>query len=257
MTLASRPASRSSIDEGGLVRPGGRRGTTATSSRACSSGVGDDDALAGGEAVGLEHGARPVRGQLPDERARPRRSSPPAKARARAMRTPGRLGDLVAERLGRLHPGRGLARAEDRDPGRVQRVGHAGAPAAPPARRRRGPLPSPARARRPRRGPAGPPAAQRTPGSGGDPRAPGRDDHLVDAGLAGQLPGERVLATAAAEDEDAGGHGGASRGVRRLRPASCGRWRIGRQARSMVWVRSGPTETNTIGTPACSSSAVT
>ena len=36
-----------------------------------------------------------------------------------------------------------------------------------------------------------------------------------------------------------------------------GRWRIGRQARSMVWVRSGPTETNTIGTPACSSSAVT
>ena len=35
------------------------------------------------------------------------------------------------------------------------------------------------------------------------------------------------------------------------------RWRIGRQARSIVWVRSGPTETSTIGAPAASSRAVT
>ena len=38
---------------------------------------------------------------------------------------------------------------------------------------------------------------------------------------------------------------------------AAGRWRFGRHARSMVWVRSGPTETNTIGTPAWSSSADT
>ena len=36
-----------------------------------------------------------------------------------------------------------------------------------------------------------------------------------------------------------------------------GRRRMGRKARSMVWVRSGPTETSTIGTPACSSIAET
>ncbi len=36
-----------------------------------------------------------------------------------------------------------------------------------------------------------------------------------------------------------------------------GRLRIGRQARSIVWVRSGPTDTSTIGTPACSSMALT
>ena len=46
-------------------------------------------------------------------------------------------------------------------------------------------------------------------------------------------------------------------GPSRGQAVAAGRWRIGRQARSIVWVRSGPTETSTIGTPASSSSAVT
>ena len=46
-------------------------------------------------------------------------------------------------------------------------------------------------------------------------------------------------------------------GVDEAHAGSPGRWRIGRHARSMVWVRSGPTDTSTIGTPACSSSAAT
>ena len=85
----------------------------------------------------------------------------------------------------------------------------------------------------------------------------GSDHDLVDAGLGGELPGEGVLASAAADDEDPGRHDRRLIGrprSRGLRPAA-GRLRIGRQARSIVWVRSGPTETRTIGTPACSSSA--
>ena len=46
-------------------------------------------------------------------------------------------------------------------------------------------------------------------------------------------------------------------GMTRVMRSVVGRWRLGRHARSIVWVRSGPTETNTIGTPACSSSADT
>ena len=65
-----------------------------------------------------------------------------------------------------------------------------------------------------------------------------------------------MLAPATAEDEDAGGHGERHAGSS-AQAGVVGRWRIGRQARSIVCVRSGPTETNTIGTPACSSSAVT
>ena len=93
-------------------------------------------------------------------------------------------------------------------------------------------------------------------GHAADPRlepdrvAAGRDDDLVDARLGRQLPGQRVLAPAASDDEDAGRRHEAHAG-------SPGRWRIGRHARSIVWVRSGPTDTSTIGTPACSSIADT
>ena len=91
---------------------------------------------------------------------------------------------------------------------------------------------------------------RRTRGSSAMRVAARRDDHLVDARLAGQLPGQRVLAAATADDHDPGRHHEAHAG----RP---GRLRIGRQARSIVWVRSGPTETRTIGTPACASIADT
>ncbi len=78
----------------------------------------------------------------------------------------------------------------------------------------------------------------------------GRDDDRVDARLGGQFPGQRMFAPATPHDQDPGGHHEAHAG-------RAGRWRIGRQARSIVWVRSGPTDTRTIGTPACSSIADT
>ena len=94
------------------------------------------------------------------------------------------------------------------------------------------------------------------PGHRTDPRfagdRPGSRSHedFVDARFPGELPGEGVLAPARADDEDARRrdevHGSAT-------PPRC---RIGRQARSIVWVRSGPTDTSTIGTPAISSRAL-
>ena len=160
----------------------------------------------------------------------------------------------MAERLARLDPGRRRGRAEDGDPGLRQRIGHPGG-----KRRLRsdddqlGGLTPGARDDRGR-------VERIHPGHAADPRLPGdriaagRDDHLVDARLGGQLPGQRVLAAAAPDDEDPGRgmemHPGAHAG-------SPGRWRIGRQARSIVCVRSGPTDTRTIGTPACSSIADT
>ena len=72
-----------------------------------------------------------------------------------------------------------------------------------------------------------------------------------------ELPCQRVLTAAAAKHEHPGRHDQGHRDDRTGQAGFTGRWRIGRHARSMVWVRSGPTDTNTIGTPACSSSAVT
>ncbi len=90
------------------------------------------------------------------------------------------------------------------------------------------------------------------PRLGTDRGTAGSHGHLVDAGLAGELPGEGVLAGTAADDEDPGRHDREAHPV-----ATVGRWRMGRYARSMVWVRSGPTDTSTIGTPAATSRAVT
>ncbi len=103
------------------------------------------------------------------------------------------------------------------------------------------------------------PSSASTPGQAADPwhgrdaGAAGGDDDLVDAGLTGELPGEGVLSAATAHDEDAGGHDQRRARAHAGIPA---RWRIGRHARSIVWVRSGPTDTSTMGTPACSSIAV-
>src|SRR5262249_37297260 len=84
----------------------------------------------------------------------------------------------------------------------------------------------------------------------GDRIAPGRHDDLVHTGLAGQLPGVRMLAPAAAHDDDPGRRDERHAG----RPT---RWRIGRKARSIVCVRSAPTDSRTMGTRACSSIAET
>ena len=85
-----------------------------------------------------------------------------------------------------------------------------------------------------------------------DPDTDRCDDHLVDARLGGQLPGQGVLAAARPDDEHPRRHHEVG-----THESTAGRVRIGRQARSIVWVRSGPTDTSTIGTRACSSMAVT
>ena len=247
MTLASRPASRSSTTT--RRRPQRRRSPAG----GLVERVADGHALAGREAVGL------------DDDPRRRRSRP---ARTRAPRR-----SVVGERPGRgpsgrrppsatswqnalrgLDPGGRRASARrPRYPASVEGIGDAG------RERRLGPDDDElggeraGRPRRPPRGSSGSTAgATRTRGSVAIASRPGRDEDLVDARLGGQLPGQGVLAAAAADDQDPGRHG---------RAGSCAgattRWRIGRQARSIVWVRSGPTDTSTIGTPACSSSAVT
>ena len=160
--------------------------------------------------------------------------------------------DLVAERLARLDP-RGRRRgAEGGDPGGLQGVDDAGG-----QRRLRtdddeldgqgpGQLDD-------RLGSAIPRRDDADAWLLGDAVAAGRDEHIVDAGLDAQLPGQGVLATTAAHDQDPGRHReapGAHAGIP-------GRWRIGRHARSIVWVRSGPTDTSTTGTPAWASMADT
>ena len=95
---------------------------------------------------------------------------------------------------------------------------------------------------------------------GRDPGAPGHGDDRLDARLAGQPPGQGVLPAAAADEEDAARDGGrrAHRGRRPRRSAAPARPApSGRSWRTTVWVRSGPTETSRIGTPASASSALT
>ena len=191
---------------------------------------------------------------------------------AASSRANASAGASVGERAGARHPDAGRAR---RSRGRTPCCSRSGPPrrvgpktAIPAARERvgdpaasgaSGPMTtSSAASRRATRHDragrrAGRPATQRTRGSAAIAVAPGRDDDLVDARLGRELPGQRVLAAAAAHDEDPGRHQEAGR----AHAGIPGRWRIGRQARSIVWVRSGPTETSTIGTPACASIALT
>ena len=209
--------------------------------------VADRDALAGRQPVRLDDDTATGRRQLGRE-GRGRRCV--HERLAASHPDAGRGRDLVAERLARLDPRRRGGRPEHREARLEQRVGDAG------GERRLGSdddqLGRFATGDRHDRG-----GVERV-----DPRhaahawleadrvAAGRDDDLVDTRLGRQLPGQRVLAAAPTDDEDAGRRDEAHAG-------SPGLWRIGRQARSMVWVRSGPTETRTIGTPACSSIADT
>ena len=217
--------------------------------------VGDDDALARREAVGLEHGERarprPAPGRTPRPRPRRRRRRP----------APGPCGPRPPRRPRGRTPWTSPSGPRPAAGPKTAIPAASSASATPAPSGASGPTTTRSAASRPgQRHDGG--GVQRVHGDAAharllrDPRAPGRHDHLVDAGLAGQLPRERVLATAAAEDQDAGGHGGRHAGSS-AQAGVVGRCRIGRQARSIVWVRSGPTETNTIGTPACSSSADT
>ena len=160
----------------------------------------------------------------------------------------GRGGDVVAERLAGFDA-RGVARRpEDREPGLAQRIGDAG------GQRRLGPDDDQLDRVGSRHGDDRR-AVERIHRHaadarlGRDPGTPRRDDDLVDARLRGELPGERVFAPATADHQDPGRHDQGHATIP-------GRLRIGRQARSIVWVRSGPTDTSTIGTPACDSMAL-
>ena len=121
MTLASRPWSRSSTT---TRSPGASR---APAIAACGLGevVADRHALAGGQAVGLDHDPRAVGVERPRERRAPARTSVErAGARHAARRPPrrprGRTPCSISIRAAAAD------RPEDRDPGVDERVGHPG-----------------------------------------------------------------------------------------------------------------------------------
>ena len=206
-------------------------------------------ALARRQPVGLHDDAVPARGDVARVCARGRdRFERPSLGNA----DPRRRRDIPAERLARFDPScrlggpeRGHARSAERvgDPGRQRRL-------RPDHRELDG-----LAARQLDEG-----RAIERVDAWRDPDArlacyPGTarcDDHLVDARFGGQLPGQGVFAAADTHDEHPRRHHEA-----RAHESTAGRVRIGRQARSIVWVRSGPTDTRTMGTRACSSMAVT
>ena len=206
----------------------------------------DRHALAGRQPVRLDDDALTGR-RSPCANAappRPRRANAPA----RAIGTPAAAATSWQNAL--LHSIRAAAarRPEDRDPGLDQRIGDPG------GQRRLGADDDQLDGLAPRERDDRRRIERIDARHASDTRlasdriTPRRHDDLVDARLAGQLPGKRMLAPATAHDQDAGRHHEAHAG-------SPARLRIGRQARSIVWVRSGPTDTSTIGTPACASIA--
>jgi hypothetical protein len=151
-------------------------------------------------------------------------------------RDPGGLGDLATERLAGLDPRCRAGRAEHREPSGRERVDHArrerrfGADHDQLHRmgtRNRGNRCRVERvdARR-----------DRHPRLARDPVVAGRDDHIVDARLVGELPGQRMFPTTTADDEDPRRHD--RRGHAGCTPAVAGGRatprRSGRAARSIV-----------------------
>ncbi len=203
-------------------------------------------------------------------------SSPSTNARARAIRTPGRRGDARDRTPCSSRSGR--------PPGSARRPGPRRRPAAsatPAASGASGPITtSSAEVDRAAATTASASSGwtsgrQRTRGSVPIAAPPGATNTWLTPGSPRQLPGQRVLASAAPDDQDPGrhdreAHPRAAPGPRaprdlprcavavpaRVRAPSGGGASGGRPARSSG-VRSGPTETSTIGTPAASSSAAT
>ena len=221
--LASRPRRRSSTTTQGAS------GSVACRERAdgglrLGRGRADRYPLAGGEAICLHDHAVPGIGQLAGVRDGVRRVAERPCARHPHA---GRIRHLVAERLARLDARRRRRRPEDREPRVGQGIGHA-------SRQRRlrpdddqlrglasGRRDDPGRIERIHVGRPTHPWLQR------DRVAPRHDNDLIDAGLGGQLPGQRMLAAAASHDEDPGRHDQGHAG-------SPARLRIGRHARSIV-----------------------
>ena len=222
-----------------LVEDGRRRGD------GVARCIEDGHALAGRKAIVLHDEPLAGRRDRPD---RPLRFGPRIAHDRRGHRDARRRRDLVAPGLGGLDRGGCLRGTEHRDTGRGQGIGDTRGERSLGADddelRRTGPREpdEPGRVVRPNVRDPDPRLAR-------DRGAARSNDHLVHPGLGGELPGQRVFAPTAAHDDDARRH--------HERHAGTGRRRTGRQARSIVWVRSGPTETRTIGTRAWSSSAVT
>ena len=147
----------------------------------------------------------------------------------------GRARDLAAERLARLDPGGDGRGPEDRNARRDQGIGDPGG-----ERRLRSDDDQLARVRARRRDHRGRierihPGEPDDPRLGGDRVAARRHGDLVHARLREQLPGQGVLATAGADDQDAGRHhrqahqtGDPRLAVAGAAPGTVGRWRIGR-----------------------------
>ena len=199
MTLASRPVEPLLDHERRRAGRRGRARNEGARSSACSSRLGDDHALAAGQAVRLEHRPACPRVELADERA-----AAPARRRRRT-RGRGPSGPRPPPRpRGRTPSTSRVARPPASGPntGMPAAASASATPApraAPRARRRRAPRRGARRrattARRIERVHAG---QRPDPGSAADRRAAGGHDDLVHAGLAGELPGQRVLAAAAA-----------------------------------------------------------
>ena len=211
MRLASRPIEPLLDDDPVAVRGSARRAprSSAIARSASVERVAHRHALAGRQPVGLDHdaAARPPPARRRTRSPRPRRANAPA----RAIGTPAAAATSWQNAL--LDSIRAAAAVGPKTaiPASIERVGDAG--------------------RQRRLGPDDDQLGGLAPGDRDDRRrveridarhaadtrlardrvAPRRDDDLVDARLGGQLPGERVLAPAAAHDEDPGRHHRGSR----------------------------------------------
>ena len=130
------------------------------------------------------------------------------KCRAASHRDPGRQSDLVAEGLGRFDPCGLTRRPECGHASPIEGIGDAGRQRGLRADHGEldgvtpGDFDQPLRVERIRLG------HDADPRLGGDPVGPRCNDHTVDPGLVRELPGQRVLAASAADDEDARRHHG-------------------------------------------------
>ncbi len=205
--------------------------------------VADGDALARGEPIGLDDDPAIRGGKFACEGGG--FGGRFEGSRARHRDSGGRC-DLVAERLARLDLRRGGARPEDHDARRLERIRD------PRGQRRLRPDHDELRGDGTGSGHHRAAVQRVHIGMAAHPRfrrhavTAGADEHGVDAGFHAQLPRQRVLASATPHDQDARRHHEAAAAHAEIP----GRRRMGRKARSMVWVRSGPTDTSTIGTPA-------
>ena len=244
------PRRRPAGDRRAGATPRARHRTARRSPGRLVERVADRHALAGGQAVGLDHDPAAASRQVARERDR--------RGRGRRTRRPGPSGRRPRRRSRGRTPCSTRSGPPPADgpktaiPAARERVGDAGRQRRLGPDRRRARPPRAAPPRRPRAGSSGStPATPRTRGSAAIASLPGATTTSLTPGSAASFqasacsrPPPPTMRMRVGRDQ-------------RLMPAAPPGRRIGRQARSIVCVRSGPTDTRTIGTPACSSRAVT